>query len=311
MTVNMLCGSGLKAVALGAQSIQLGESDTVLCGGTESMTNAPYVTMNLRWGSKMGDATLIDTMIKDGLTDAFDHCHMGITAENIAKEYGITRQEQDEFAVESQRKAEAAIKADRFREEIVSVPIPQKKGDPVLFAVDEYPRFGASLEGMAKLRPAFDKEGTVTAANASGINDGAACLVIMAAEKAKALGLRPLARIKGCATVGCKPSTMGLGPIFSTRKLLDKLGMTIGDVDLIEANEAFAAQCCAVGKDLGLDMEKTNVNGGAIAIGHPIGASGARILVTLIYEMQKRDAKRGLATLCIGGGMGTTMIVER
>ena len=309
--VNMLCGSGLKAAALAAQAICTGEADAVLCGGTESMSNAPYLLNNLRWGAKMGDAQMLDTMLKDGLTDAFFGYHMGVTAENIAREYNITRQEQDEFAAASQNKAEAAIKAGRFRDEIISVPIPQKKGDPVMFETDEYPRFGVTPGSLSKLRPAFEEGGTVTAGNASGINDGAACLVVMAKEKAVSLGLKWLASIKGYASAGCKPETMGLGPVFSTRKLFKQLGMNIADIGLVEANEAFAAQSLAVGRELGWDSSRVNVNGGAIALGHPIGASGARILTTLLHEMGRRGARYGLAALCVGGGQGISMVVSQ
>jgi acetyl-CoA C-acetyltransferase len=309
--INMLCGSGLKAAAMAAQAIYTGEADTVLCGGTESMSNAPYLLSNLRWGAKMGDAQMLDTMLKDGLTDAFFGYHMGVTAENIAREYNLTRQEQDEFAVASQNKAEAAIKEGRFNDEIVSIPIPQKKGELIMFNTDEYPRFGVTPESMSKLRPAFDKSGTVTAGNASGINDGAACLVVMAKEKAASLGLKWLASIKGYASAGCKPETMGLGPIFSTRKLLSQLGMSIADIGLIEANEAFAAQSLAVGRELNWDYNRVNVNGGAIALGHPIGASGARILTTLLYELERRGTQTGLATLCVGGGQGVSMVVSQ
>jgi len=308
--INMLCGSGLKAVALAAQAIYTGEADAVLCGGAESMSNAPYLLNSLRWGAKMGDAQMLDTMLKDGLTDAFFGYHMGVTAENVAREYNITRREQDEFAAASQNKAEAAIKAGRFRDEITPIPIPQKKGEPIMFDTDEYPRFGVTPDSLSKLRPAFEKDGTVTAGNASGINDGAACLVVMAKEKAMSLGLKWLASVKGYASAGCKPETMGLGPVFSTRKLFKQLSMSVADIDLIEANEAFAAQSLAVGRELGWDSGRVNVNGGAIALGHPIGASGARILTTLLYEMEKRGARHGLATLCVGGGQGVSMVVS-
>lgn len=311
VTINMVCGSGLRAVSLAAQLIRLGDCDVVVAGGTENMSQAPYAIPNARWGQRMGNGTMVDTMINDALTDAFSRVHMGITAENIAEKWGITRQEQDAFAAASQQKAEAAIKAGKFAEEIVGVEIPQKKGDPVVFCQDEYPRFGATVEGLGKLRPAFKKDGTVTAGNASGINDGAAALVIMSAEKAQQLGLKPLAKILSYGSKGLDPAIMGYGPFYATKAALEKANLTVEDLDLIEANEAFASQSIAVAKDLNFDPAKVNVNGGAIAIGHPVGASGARILVTLLHEMQRRDAKKGLATLCIGGGMGTAIIVGR
>lgn len=311
VTINMVCGSGLRAVSLAAQLIRLGDCDVVVAGGTENMSQAPYAIPNARWGQRMGNGTMVDTMINDALTDAFSQVHMGITAENIAEKWGITRQEQDAFAAASQQKAEAAIKAGKFAEEIVGVEIPQKKGDPVVFCQDEYPRFGATVEGLGKLRPAFKKDGTVTAGNASGINDGAAALVIMSAEKAQQLGLKPLAKILSYGSKGLDPAIMGYGPFYATKAALEKANLTVADLDLIEANEAFASQSIAVAKDLNFDPAKVNVNGGAIAIGHPVGASGARILVTLLHEMQRRDAKKGLATLCIGGGMGTAIIVGR
>jgi acetyl-CoA C-acetyltransferase len=307
--VNQLCGSGLRAVALGYQAILNGDSDIVVAGGQESMSMAPHC-QHLRAGVKMGSFEMIDTMIKDGLWDAFNGYHMGNTAENVAKQWQITRQQQDEFAVASQNKAEAAQKAGKFKDEIVPVTIKSRKGD-VVVAADEYPKPGVTMDSIAKLRPAFDKEGTVTAANASGINDGAAALVLMKASEAAKLGKTPLARIVSWAQAGVDPSIMGTGPIPASRAALKKAGWKKEDLDLIEANEAFAAQACAVNKDLGWDTNKVNVNGGAIAIGHPIGASGARVLVTLLYEMQKRNAKKGLATLCIGGGMGIAMCVER
>lgn len=307
--VNQLCGSGLRAVALGYQAILNGDSDIVVAGGQESMSMAPHC-QHLRAGVKMGSFEMIDTMIKDGLWDAFNGYHMGNTAENVAKQWQITRQQQDEFAVASQNKTEAAQKAGKFKDEIVPVTIKSRKGD-VVVAADEYPKPGVSMDSIAKLRPAFDKEGTVTAANASGINDGAAALVLMKASEAAKLGKTPLARIVSWAQAGVDPSIMGTGPIPASRAALKKAGWKKEDLDLIEANEAFAAQACAVNKDLGWDTNKVNVNGGAIAIGHPIGASGARVLVTLLYEMQKRNAKKGLATLCIGGGMGIAMCVER
>ena len=307
--VNQLCGSGLRAVALGYQAILNGDSDIVVAGGQESMSMAPHAQY-LRGGVKMGNVELVDTMIKDGLWDAFNGYHMGNTAENVAKQWQITRQQQDEFAVASQNKAEAAMKSGRFKDEIVPVTIKGRKGDTVV-DTDEYPKAGVTLDGIAKLRPAFDKEGTVTAANASGINDGAAAVVLMKASEAAKLGHTPLARIVSWAHAGVDPAIMGTGPIPASRAALKKAGWKTDDLDLVEANEAFAAQACAVNKDLGWDTGKVNVNGGAIAIGHPIGASGARVLVTLLYEMQKRNAKKGLATLCIGGGMGIAMCVER
>ena len=307
--VNMLCGSGLRAVALGYQAILNGDSDIVVAGGQESMSMAPHA-QHLRNGVKMGALELVDTMIKDGLWDAFNGYHMGNTAENVAKQWQITRQQQDEFAVASQNKAEAAQKAGRFKDEIVPVIIKSRKGD-VTVDTDEYPKHGTTMESVGKLRPAFDKEGTVTAANASGINDGAAALVLMRASEAAKLGKTPLARIVSWAQAGVDPSIMGTGPIPASRAALKKAGWKKDDLDLVEANEAFAAQACAVNKDLGWDTAKVNVNGGAIAIGHPIGASGARVLVTLLHEMGRRNAKKGLATLCIGGGMGIALCVER
>ena len=275
------------------------------------MSQAPYALKSARWGQRMGDGKMVDTMINDALTDAFNNYHMGVTAENIAKEWGLTREMQDEFSVNSQLKAEKAIKEGRFVDEIVPVVIPQRKGEPKVFAQDEFPRFGATIEGMAKLKPAFVKDGTVTAASSSGINDGAAAIVVMSAEKAAELGIKPMAKIVSYGSKGLDPSIMGYGPFHATKKALENTGLTVEDMDLIEANEAFAAQSLAVAKDLNFDMSKVNVNGGAIALGHPVGASGARILVTLLHEMEKRDAKKGLATLCIGGGMGTALIVER
>jgi acetyl-CoA C-acetyltransferase len=307
--VNQLCGSGLRAVALGFQAIANGDSDIVVAGGQESMSMAPHC-QHLRNGVKMGAFEMIDTMIKDGLWDAFNGYHMGNTAENVAKQWQITRAQQDEFAVKSQNKAEAAMKAGKFKDEIVPVTIKGRKGDTVV-DTDEYPKAGVTLDSISKLRPAFDKEGTVTAASASGINDGAAAVVLMRASEAAKLGKTPLARIVSWAQAGVDPAIMGTGPIPASRAALKKAGWNHQDLDLVEANEAFAAQACAVNKDLGWDTGKVNVNGGAIAIGHPIGASGARVLVTLLHEMQKRDAKKGLATLCIGGGMGIAMCVER
>ncbi len=307
--VNQVCGSGLRSVALGYQSIRNGDADIVVAGGQESMSNAPHA-MHLRQGTKMGDTQMIDTMIRDGLWDVFNGYHMGSTAENVARQWQITREAQDAFAVASQNKAEAARKAGRFADEIVAVTVPGRKGDTVVER-DEYIRDGATLEAMQKLRPAFEKDGTVTAANASGINDGAAALVLMRAADATKRGIAPLAGIASWAQAGVDPAVMGSGPIPASRKALERAGWTAADLDLIEANEAFAAQACAVNQDMGWDIDKVNVNGGAIAIGHPIGASGARVLTTLLYEMQKRDAKKGLATLCIGGGMGIAMCVER
>ena len=307
--LNQLCGSGLRTVAVGMQQIANGDADIIVAGGQESMSMAPHAQY-LRGGQKMGDLTLIDTMLKDGLMDAFNGYHMGNTAENIAQQWQLTREEQDAFAARSQNKAEAAKKDGRFKDEIAPVTVPGRKGD-VVVDTDEYIREGATPEGMAKLRPAFSKDGTVTAGNASGINDGAAALVLMSAAEAEKRGLKPLARIASWATAGVDPKIMGTGPIPASRKALEKAGWKASDLDLIEANEAFAAQALAVNKDLGFDDSKVNVNGGAIAIGHPIGASGARVLVTLLHEMQRRDAKKGLATLCIGGGMGVAMCLER
>jgi acetyl-CoA C-acetyltransferase len=307
--INQLCGSGLRSVALGFQAIKVGDSEIVVAGGQESMTQAPHAAY-LRSGVRMGSGELVDTMIKDGLWDAFNGYHMGNTAENVAQKWQITREQQDEFAVGSQNKAEAAQKAGKFKDEIVPVKVSSRKGDVIVDA-DEYPKHGTTIDSMKKLRPAFDKNGTVTAGNASGINDGAAALVLMTAKEAAKRGVTPLARIVAWATAGVDPAVMGSGPIPASRAALKKAGWNIGDLDLVEANEAFAAQACAVNKDLGWDPSKVNVNGGAIAIGHPIGASGARVLTTLLYEMQRRKAKKGLATLCIGGGMGIAMCVER
>ncbi|MCF4124315.1 acetyl-CoA C-acetyltransferase [Methylobacterium sp. SyP6R] len=307
--LNQLCGSGLRTVAVGMQQIANGDADIIVAGGQESMSMAPHAQY-LRGGQKMGDLKLIDTMLKDGLMDAFNGYHMGNTAENIAQQWQLTREEQDAFAARSQNKAEAAKKDGRFKDEIAPVTVPGRKGD-VVVDTDEYIREGATPEGMAKLKPAFSKDGTVTAGNASGINDGAAALVLMSAAEAEKRGLKPLARIASWATAGVDPKIMGTGPIPASRKALEKAGWKASDLDLIEANEAFAAQALAVNKDLGFDDAKVNVNGGAIAIGHPIGASGARVLVTLLHEMQRRDAKKGLATLCIGGGMGVAMCLER
>lgn len=307
--INQLCGSGLRTVALGYQAILTGDSDIVVAGGLESMSQSPHV-MHLRNGVKMGSGEMVDTMIKDGLWDAFNGYHMGTTAENVARKWQLTRDEQDAFALASQNKAEAAQKAGKFVDEIVPVTIKSRRGDTVVDA-DEYPKHGTTIESLTKLRPAFDKEGTVTAGNASGINDGAAALVLMSAENAEKRGAPVLARIKSWATAGVDPAIMGTGPIPASRLALEKAGWTVDDLDLVEANEAFAAQACAVNKDMGWNTDIVNVNGGAIALGHPIGASGARVLVTLLHEMQKRDAKKGLTTLCIGGGMGIAMCVER
>ena len=309
LTINKVCGSGLKAVNLAAQAILAGDADIIVAGGMESMTNAPFVLDKARWGYRMGDGKFIDVMIKDGLWDAFNNYHMGITAENVAEQYGLTREAQDEAAAASQQKAVAAIEAGAFKEEIVPVVIKGKKGDTV-FDTDEYPRAGTTAEALAKLKPAFKKDGTVTAGNASGINDGGSAVVVMSRDKADELGLKPLAKIIGYGSGGVDPSVMGLGPVPATKQALKKAGITVEALDLIEANEAFAAQWLAVGKELGFDASKINVNGGAIALGHPIGASGNRILVSLLYAMKKRGAKRGLATLCIGGGQGAATIVE-
>ena len=311
MTINKVCGSGLRAVELAAQIIKAGDADIIVAGGAENMSATAYAMPTARWGARMNNTQMMDMMVNDGLWDAFNGYHMGITAENVAEQWGITREELDEFSVISQNRAEAAIKAGKFKDEIVPVEIPQKKGDPIIFDTDEFPKFGTTIDKVAKLKPAFKKDGIVTAANASGINDAGAAVVVMSKEKADELGIKPLCTIKSYASAGVDPSIMGVGPIPASQKALAKAGLTIEDIDLVEANEAFAAQSLAVRKDLNLDPEKTNVNGGAIAIGHPIGASGCRILITLIYEMMKRDSKYGLATLCIGGGMGTALIVKR
>ncbi len=310
MTINILCGSGLRSVSLGAQMIQTGEADVVLCGGVENMSMAPYLAPNMRFGAKMGETKMLDHMVLDALTDAFNNYHMGITAENIVDKWNISREDQDKFAVESQNKAEAAQKAGKFEEEIVPVTVVQRRKE-VVVKDDEYIRYGATVEGLAKLRPAFKKDGSVTAGNASGINDGAAMLVIMSKEKAEREGIEYLATIKGHATAGVDPAIMGTGPIPSIRKAIAKSDWSLGDIELFELNEAFAAQSLSVLRELNINPEITNVNGGAIALGHPVGASGARILVTLLYEMKRRDCKKGLASLCIGGGMGTTVLVER
>ncbi|MGA8262773.1 MAG: acetyl-CoA C-acetyltransferase [Arenicellales bacterium] len=311
MTINKVCGSGLKAVALATQAIKCGDADIIIAGGQENMSLAPHVLPNSRTGQRMGDWKMVDSMIVDGLWDAFNHYHMGNTAENIARKYHFERAAQDEFAAASQRKAEAAQKAGRFDEEIVPVEVPQRKGDPLVVNVDEFPRHGTTAEGLGKLKPAFDKEGTVTAGNASGVNDGAAAVVVMTETMAKDLGLTPFARVTAYSSAGVDPAIMGTGPIPASRKCLEKAGWTVKDLDLIESNEAFAAQSMSVNCDLEWDTSKVNVNGGAIALGHPIGASGARILVTLLHEMRRRDARRGLATLCIGGGQGVALAVER
>ncbi len=311
MTINKVCGSGLKAVMLAAQALRCGDAEIVIAGGQENMSAAPHVLPGSRDGFRMGDAKLVDTMIVDGLWDVFNQYHMGTTAENVAKQYGISRAQQDEFSVASQNKAEAAQKAGMFKDEIVPVMIPQRKGDPLAFTADEFIKTGTTLESISGLRPAFAKDGSVTAANASGINDGAAGVVVMSAERAAKLGLKPMAKIKAFASSGVDPSIMGMGPVSASRRCLEKAGWKPADLDLMEINEAFAAQACAVNKEMGWDTSKINVNGGAIALGHPIGASGCRVLVTLLYGMARRDAKKGLASLCIGGGMGVAMAVER
>jgi acetyl-CoA C-acetyltransferase len=311
LTINAVCGSGLKAVMLAAQAVHWGDSEIVVAGGQENMSASPHVLLNSRDGQRMGDWKMIDSMIVDGLWDVYNQYHMGITAENVAKAHGITREQQDALALGSQQKASAAQEAGKFKDEIVGVSIPQKKGDPVVFAADEFINKKTSAEALAGLRPAFDKAGSVTAGNASGINDGAAAVVVMSAKKAAALGLKPLARIAAFGTSGLDPATMGMGPVPASRKALERAGWKASDVDLFELNEAFAAQACAVNKVLEIDPSRVNVNGGAIAIGHPIGASGCRILVTLLHEMARRDAKKGLAALCIGGGMGVALAIER
>jgi acetyl-CoA C-acetyltransferase len=311
MTINRVCGSGLQAVQLARQAIACGDADIVIAGGQESMSQSGHLLPRSREGQRMGDWKMKDTMIVDGLWDAFNQYHMGVTAENIAKKYSLSRDVQDAFAAESQQKAEAAQKAGRFEEEIIPITIPQRKGDPVVFAADEFPRHGTTAEKLGKLRPAFDKEGSVTAGNASGINDGAAAVIVMSESRANALGLTPLARIVAFSSAGVDPAIMGTGPIPASTKCLERAGWTPADLDLIEANEAFAAQALSVNQEMGWDVSKVNVNGGAIALGHPIGASGARVLVSLLYEMRRRDAGKGLATLCIGGGQGVAMAVER
>ena len=309
--VNKVCGSGLKSVILGAQAIMLGDADIILAGGIESMSTSPYALRKARWGAKMGNDELVDLMIYDGLWDIFNNYHMGVTAENIASKFGISRDEQDDFSAKSQNKAEAAIKGGKFKDEIVPVPIPQPKGEPILFEIDEFPRFGTTKEVLAKLKPAFKKDGTVTAGNASGINDGAAAVLLMSEEKAKEKGLEILATIKGYGTAGVPPDIMGTGPINASKKALQRANISVSQLDLIEANEAFAAQAIAVNREMGWNTERVNVNGGAIALGHPIGASGARILVTLVHELKRRKGTNGLATLCIGGGMGAAIVVKR
>ncbi len=311
LTINKVCGSGLKSVVLGAQSIMTGDNEIVVAGGTESMSTAPYVLDGQRWGQRMGDGKVVDTMLKDGLTDAFTGIHMGETAENIAEQFDISREDQDKLATESQNKAEEAMNAGKFKDEIVPFPVPQRRGDDIIVDQDEFPRAGVTQDGLAKLRPAFRKDGSVTAASSSGINDGAAIIVLMSKDKADELGLEPLAVISSYASAGVDPEIMGTGPIPATQKALEKASLTIDDMDLIEANEAFASQALCVVRGLEAKMDRVNVNGGSISIGHPIGASGARILVTLLHEMKRRDSKRGLATLCIGGGQGISMIVER
>jgi acetyl-CoA C-acetyltransferase len=312
LTINKVCASGLRSVSLAAQVIKAGDADVVIAGGTENMSAAPYALAKARWGARMNDDAMIDLMIHDGLWEIFNNYHMGVTAENVAEQFGVTREQQDQFGLLSQQRAEKAIKEGRFKDEIVPVVIPQRKGDPKVFDTDEHPRLGSTIDSLNKLRPAFKKDGTVTAGNASGINDGAAAILVMSADKAKELGLKPMVKVVSYASAGVDPKIMGIGPVPATRKALQKAGLTLADIDLIEANEAFAAQTLAVAADLGFDSEKVNVNGGAVAIGHPIGASGARIFTTLVHEMKKREnVKRGLATLCVGGGMGAALIVEK
>ena len=311
MTINKVCGSGLKAIALAAQAIACGAADAIVAGGMESMSRAPYLLMNSRWGERMGHGELVDSMLQGGLWDCFYDCHMGITAENLAEMYGTPREEQDRFAAQSQCRYQTALGNGRFADEIVPVPVPQKKGDPVLFGQDEHPREGVTADSLAKLKPAFKDDGTVTAGNASGINDGAAALVVMSERKAKERGLEPLATVRATAAAGVDPKIMGIGPARAIPRLLERTELGTGDIDLLEVNEAFAAQTLAVGKELGWDEERVNVNGGAIAMGHPIGASGARIAVTLLHEMKRRNSRLGVASLCIGGGMGIAMLLER
>ena len=309
-TINKVCASGLKSVILAAQAVMLGDAEIVIAGGIESMSRAPYALKEARWGQRMGDGALVDLMILDGLWDIFNGYHMGHTAENVSAKFGVSREDQDLYSAASQQKAEAAIGSGRLKDEIVPVPLPRRKGDPVLFDTDEHPRAGTTVEALAKLKPAFKPDGTVTAGNASGINDGAAIVVVMSERKAASLGLKPMAFLRGYASSGVDPSIMGIGPVRASSKVLNQLGWSPGDLDLIEANEAFAAQAVAVNREMGWDVSRVNVNGGAIALGHPIGASGARILTTLLHEMQRRQARRGLATLCIGGGQGTAVAVE-
>lgn len=311
MTLNKVCGSGLKALHLATQAIRCGDADIIIAGGQENMSLAPYVLPKARTGLRMGHAQMVDSMITDGLWDAFNDYHMGTTAENLVEKYGITREAQDDFAAASQQKAVAAIESGRFKSQITPVSIPQRKGDPLVFDTDEQPRPGTTAEALAKLKPAFSKDGSVTAGNASSLNDGAAAVILMSAEKAQSLGLKPLARIKAYANAGVDPAIMGIGPVSATRRCLEKAGWSLDELDLIEANEAFAAQALSVGQELGWDSQKVNVNGGAIALGHPIGASGCRVLITLLYEMIARDAHKGLATLCIGGGQGVALALER
>jgi len=310
VTLNMVCGSGMRAIAMAAQEIKCGDADIIAAGGSENMTAAPYVLKKARGGYRMGNGEIIDTMVNDGLWDVFNNCHMGITAENLAVKYGISREEQDKMSAESQNKAECAIKEGRFKDEIVPVMIPQRKGDPIVFDTDEFPRFGTAPQTLAKLKPAFKKDGTVTAGNSSGCNDGAAAVLVVSEDALKKYNLNPMARIVSYAWAGVDPSVMGIGPAYAVRKALDKAGWKLEDVELIEANEAFAAQALSVAKELGFNMDIVNVNGGAVALGHPIGASGARITVSLLHEMRKRGVKKGLATLCIGGGMGIAMCFE-
>ncbi len=309
--VNKVCGSGLKSILLGSQAIMLGDADVILAGGMESMSNTPYALKKARWGAKMGNDELVDLMVHDGLWDIFSNYHMGVTAENIAAKFGISRESQDEFSARSQNRAEAAVKAGKFRDEIVPIPVPQPKREPLLFDTDEFPRFGTTLESLGKLKPAFKKDGTVTAGNASGINDGAAAVLLMSEEKAKEKDIEPLAVIKSYGLSGVAPDIMGTGPINASKNALKRAGLRVNDIDLVEVNEAFAAQSIAVNRELGLDPDRVNVNGGAIALGHPIGASGARILVTLLHELKRRDGRYGLATLCIGGGQGIAIVVKR
>lgn len=311
MTINKVCGSGLRTVSLAAQLIALGDADCIIAGGMENMSQAPYVMRSNRWGARMGNSEVVDEMVYDGLTDVFSQLHMGITAENVAEEYGITRQEQDEFSANSQEKALKAIADGKFKDEIVPIVIPQRKGDPIVFDTDEFPRPGTTAEKLGKLKPAFKKDGTVTAGNASGINDGAAAIIVVSGDYVKEHGLKPMAKIVSYGSRGVDPSVMGIGPVKATKVALERAGLKVEDLGLIEANEAFAAQSIAVARDLNFPMDKVNVNGGAVALGHPIGASGARILVSLLHEMEKRNERYGLATLCIGGGMGTALIVER